>query len=148
MTGAIAVIDIDNGNNLHDVWDTPVAGGAVAVPLLQDHLTALQLTGHILGVAIEQVHSMPKQGVSTTFKFGMAYGIVLGFFGANHRVAHVQPTTWKGHFKLNGKDKDVARLRAIERWPNSSDLLKRKKDGGRADAALIGLHFAETAVYA
>ena len=120
----------------------PIAGGEVAVPVLRE-LTA-QWAPHVYAVAIERVHSMPGQGVSSSFKFGQSYGTVRGFFGASFQVIHAQPSVWKGHFTLNGKDKDVARARAIERWPAMAHMLARKKDIGRADAALIGLWSAET----
>jgi hypothetical protein len=35
--------------------------------------------------------------------------------------------------------KDMARSKAIERWPAKADLFKRKSDDGRAEAALIGI---------
>jgi crossover junction endodeoxyribonuclease RuvC len=34
-------------------------------------------------------------------------------------------------------DKDTARTRAIELWPSHAQLFARKKDHGRAEAALI-----------
>lgn len=44
----------------------------------------------------------------------------------------------------DGKDKDAARALAIELWPAQAQLFARKKDQGRADAALIALHHART----
>jgi len=143
MKGAIAVIGLDT-LALAGVVDMPVAGNEVAVPLLRD-VTRLEREGAtIVGVGIERVASMPEQGVSTMFKFGVNYGIVRGFFEAHWPVALITPPTWKATFTLNGKDKDEARLLAIRRWPNQAGLFARKKDGGRADAALIGLHHAMT----
>ena len=44
-------------------------------------------------------------------------------------------------FSLSGKgvDKDAGRQLAIARFPSAADQLRRKKDGGRADALLLAL---------
>jgi crossover junction endodeoxyribonuclease RuvC len=61
---------------------------------------------------VEKVGAMPKQGVSSTFKFGAAYGSILGILAAlKIRTILVSPTVWKGHFAL-GADKEKAR-----HWP-------------------------------
>lgn len=141
LSGAIAgVLDGD----LKWVVDMPVAANEVAVPLLNElydpdeygpwHTTTESV------VAVERVGSMPKQGVSSTFKFGKAYGTVLGYFGGRHRVIHVTPQQWKKTFTLGGKDKEAGRLLALERWPHMADRFGRKKDHGRAEAALIAVH--------
>lgn len=145
LTGAIAAVD---GETLCWVEDMPVANGAIAVALLTKLYSVEEYGPWDLcldtPVAIEHVHSMPGQGVSSTFKFGMSYGVMLGFFGRHHRITHVAPTEWKSTFRLNGKDKDAARALAIELWPAQAELFRRKKDIGRADAALIALHHSRT----
>jgi hypothetical protein len=145
LTGAIACV-VDAA--LMWVEDMPVAGGTIAVPLLNRLYDPAEYGPWQLDdqpVAIEHVHSMPKQGVASTFAFGKSYGIVLGYFGGKgHPITHVTPTEWKATFRLNGKDKDAARLFAIELWPTMAGLFRRKKDQGRADAALIALHHARS----
>lgn len=138
LTGAIACI---HGETLLWVEDMPVIGKEIAIPLLHGIATS-ELEPEAVG--IEFVHSMPKQGVASTFKFGKAYGIALGVFSAHYRTIDVRPQEWKKTFHLSGKDKDAARLLAIKLWPAQAELFKRKKDGGRADAALIALHTART----
>lgn len=46
--------------------------------------------------AIESVHSMPRQGVSTTFAFGRNYGVVLGMLMA-YGIPYVEvaPRVWQ-----------------------------------------------------
>lgn len=145
LTGAIAYIQ--NGN-LEWVIDMPVANGAVVVPLLNDiYTTGVIPEGPYTSdpAAIEKVASMPGQGVASTFKFGQAYGTVLGALWANgHPIIHAPPGQWKKHFRLTGKPKDAARLLALEKWPHMADDFRRKKDVGRADAALIALWAQET----
>jgi crossover junction endodeoxyribonuclease RuvC len=83
------------------------------------------------------VASRPGQGVASTFKFGASYGCAYGVLCAlNAPVRHVTPATWKRAFGLNA-DKERSRRMAIELWPNMSGYFARKKDDGRAEAALI-----------
>lgn len=87
---------------------------------------------------IENVHSMPKQGVASTFKFGMGVGIIHGVCGALRLpMTLVTPTMWKGYHRLP-REKEAARAKAIYKWPNLHQYLDRKKDANRAEALLIG----------
>lgn len=96
--------------------------------------------GPVEYVVIEKVHSMPKQGVVSTFKFGMSYGAALGVTQAlKLQILDVPPQTWKKYFDLTGKGKEASIDLALEKWPEAKDWLYRKKDHGRADAALMAL---------
>lgn len=89
-------------------------------------------------VYVEAVHSMPKQGVASTFNFGHATGTVMGVLGAMglpHTL--VTPQAWKREAGLIGTDKDAARSRAIQLWPKWTELNKKGKGQALADAALI-----------
>jgi len=91
-------------------------------------------------VIIEDVHAMPKQGVTSSFNFGMSKGLIVGVVVAsNLGFEYVSPNKWKKMFKLSGTEKDFARTAAIQRWPHMHKDLKRKKDIDRADALWIGL---------
>lgn len=55
---------------------------------------------------LEQVHAMPKQGVTSMFSFGMGYGTLIGILAAlKIPVTFVPPTTWKKVI-LVGTDRD------------------------------------------
>lgn len=85
---------------------------------------------------VEQVSAMPKQGVSSTFSFGRGFGCVLGVLAACEvPVTMVMPGRWKRAFALDS-DKEKSRALAIRTWPASAQFA-RKKDAGRAEAALI-----------
>lgn len=85
---------------------------------------------------LESVSSMPKQGVSSVFSFGMSYGIVQGVLGALQiPIILVTPTSWKKRANLLGKDKEASLTLAQQLYPQAS--LARKKDHGRAEAILI-----------
>jgi Holliday junction resolvasome RuvABC endonuclease subunit len=93
---------------------------------------------------VEIVHSMPGQGVASTFKFGMAAGLIRGvLLGAGVPIFDATPTVWKKHFKLVGSDGEKSRALAIQRFP-TSPALARKKDHNRAEALLIALWRVET----
>lgn len=55
---------------------------------------------------LERVHSMPGQGVSSTFKFGKATGILLmGMASADIRHEEVTPRSWQKFLKIKKKQK-------------------------------------------
>lgn len=90
-------------------------------------------------VVVENVHSMPRQGVASTFKFGVGVGIIHGVVGALRLpLTLVAPTQWKTFHALVQRDKEAARQLAIRRWPYLESHLARKKDSDRAEALLIG----------
>ena len=121
------------------VGDLPVADGQVDAAELARMIREVQPAAAL----VEFVRSMPKQGVASTFKFGMALGLIHGAILANGVPLHqVVPGTWKRHFKLTGTDKDAARALAIRLYPSVAGL-HRKKDQGRADALLMGRWFLE-----
>jgi crossover junction endodeoxyribonuclease RuvC len=89
-------------------------------------------------IVIENVGAMPGQGVSSTFKFGVAYGICIGAAGGiGAAISFVTPGRWKKHFRLIGKPKDAARELAIHTYPEAASRLTLKKHCGRADALLM-----------
>jgi crossover junction endodeoxyribonuclease RuvC len=93
---------------------------------------------------IELVSSRPGQGVASMFNFGVSFGVVKGVVQAlNIPVHYVTPTKWKKYFSLSS-DKEESRRRAIDLWPESADRFSRKRDDGRAEAALMAKWGAET----
>lgn len=56
---------------------------------------------------IESVHAMPKQGVSSTFKFGQNFGTLLGILSAlGIPYERVTPGKWQKEFGLIRRDKN------------------------------------------
>jgi crossover junction endodeoxyribonuclease RuvC len=90
-------------------------------------------------VVIERVGAMPKNGAASMFRFGMGYGQLMGVVAAlNYPHEFVTPRKWKGAFGLS-KDKEQSRSRILELYPEHAEQFARKKDEGRAEAALIAL---------
>jgi len=120
--------------------DLPVANGQIDGATLTARLK--QMNPDV--AVIERVAAMPRQGVSSTFKFGTAFGIIQGVVAGLGIPAHfVAPGKWKRHFGLTA-EKEESRARALQLWPARSELFSRKKDHGRAEAALLARYFAET----
>lgn len=134
-TGAIACLDDDGG--LICVFDIPQHAGIVSPALILDELERWEIATDGATAVIEDVHSMPHQGVASAFKFGRAHGTVIGVLaGLRIPISYVSPAKWKRAMGLS-KDKDQSRRLAIETWPQRSHLFARKRDDGRAEAALI-----------
>ena len=68
---------------------------------------------------LEKVHAMPKQGVSSTFKFGQSYGFLRGcLIGARIPFQEITAAQWQGklHCRTGGK-KNVTKQRAQQWFP-------------------------------
>jgi len=142
LSGAISFY-FPNEPGLITAEDVPVAGGEIDVATLARRLEQMRPTVAI----VERVGAMPKQGVASTFKFGMAFGMVRGVIASCGVPMHlVTPAVWKKHYRLDS-DKEKARALALRLWP-SSEAFGRKKDHGRAEAALIARYGAEMIVRA
>jgi len=140
QTGGIAVLE---KGKIISLFDMPTSarlhgkGQQVDAYSLTSSLLDFVTNNNII-VHIEAVSAMPKQGVTSTFRFGESVGVVLGVCGAlQFPVRWVRPAYWKKKAGLAGKEKDAARTLAIQMHPEISDQLTRKKDIGRADAILI-----------
>ena len=68
---------------------------------------------------IERVHSMPRQGVASSFKFGMNYGFLRGMLIAfKVPFEEVGPAVWQGKMSCrSGGDKNVTKARAQQLFP-------------------------------
>ena len=133
INGAFASIYKDD-ITLHDL---PTAGEGkhriIATAVLAHQLKELAPTFAVM----ERVHAMPRQGVSSSFRFGQAFGAIEGVLGAlGVSLSYVTPATWKRALGLSS-DKDEARLRAIQLYPAAAENLQRRKDIDRAEALLI-----------
>ena len=84
-------------------------------------------------VTIEQVGPMPKQGVSSTFKFGRSYGFLEGVLvGLQVPYQFATPQKWQKAMNCMTKgDKNVSKAAAQRRWP------KQTITHAKADAMLI-----------
>ena len=88
---------------------------------------------HVTSCFIEAVHSMPKQGVASSFKFGRSYGFLRGLLiGLKIPFEEITPQTWQKEMNCRtGGDKNITKAKAQQLWP---DL---KITHATADALLI-----------
>lgn len=137
LGGAVAILPEGH------IFDTPTAQVGRKRDYLPAQMAAL-LLAYIsadapVAVAIESVHSMPKQGVASAFNFGCGLGIWLGILAALAMpYDRVSPQRWK-RVMLDGmgKEKDAARVRAMQLFPELAAQLSLKKHHGRAEALLL-----------
>lgn len=89
---------------------------------------------------IEKVHSMPKQGVASSFAFGVSYGgLRMALAALKIRREHVTPQKWQKELGcLTKGDKNVSKRRAQELFP------KIKVTHAIADALLIAEYARRT----
>ena len=141
LEGAVALI----GDGLVVVENVPVinVGGRKKTRREIDPVGCLFLLreliamGHEHVAAIESVHSMPEQGVASSFTFGKGFGIWIGLITSlGIPFDLVTPQRWKKVMMDGmGKDKGASVYRARQLFPLAD--LSLKKHHGRADALLI-----------
>ncbi len=140
--GGIAVLRVQHGS-----FPLPfeIDGGWSVLSLLNktEHEIALWLEqmlvltrgGQLIKGAIESVHSMPKQGVASSFKFGLGYGFLRGLLVA-HSIPFENPTPqrWQKDMGcLTRGDKKISRVAAQRRFPPYTSIINNQT----ADAMLI-----------
>ena len=144
LSGAIAHLDPDNDYAF--VWDMPVvAKGKSGKRHVNPHgLLDILRDRSPDYCAIEEVSAMPGQGVTGVFSLGDSFGVARACLASTGvPIYYVRPQVWKKHFNL-GRDKEQARALAINLYPNTAILLRRKLDADRAEALLIGRWMIET----
>ena len=127
-SGAAAVIT--GTGKLVGIWDCPSDIPAMRQVILLD----LSVKPPVFA-AMENVHAMPKQGVTSTFKFGMNFGAWQAYL-AMLTVPYelVAPRKWQQAVLDSGNGNTKTRVLewARRRWPNAP--LTLKKHHNRADA--------------
>src|SRR3990167_5909706 len=136
LSGAIAVM-IEDGTII--LRDTPTMKIGNKHDFSLPEMVQL-LEGNLpTQAAIERVHSMPRQGVASSFSFGKGVGYWIGILAAL-RIPYeeVTPQRWQ-RTMLDGmqKTKDASRYKAMQLFPQLVEQLKLKSHDGRADALLI-----------
>jgi crossover junction endodeoxyribonuclease RuvC len=90
----------------------------------------------------EFVGARPTDAKVAAFSFGRARGVIEGVCGAlSLPIVFITPQVWKrlANIPPGAENKDLARTRAIARWPAHAELFQRKCDVDRAESCLIAL---------
>jgi crossover junction endodeoxyribonuclease RuvC len=140
--GGLAIVEILDGA-------TPVLLDAADIPTIgikaKERVDAAALCAFIVKHApqhafVERAQAMPRQGASSGFKYGRAVGSIESVITCcDVPLTIVEPSVWKRAHGLRGSEKEASRQRALQVFPSAHALLARRKDHGRAEAALIAL---------
>ena len=139
LTGGLAVLSA--AGEFESVHDLPVIrdksltwiDGSALQRILLDALRGR--TGHAV---VERVSAMPRQGVASSFQFGVGFGSILSVLQTMQiSIELVTPGVWKRSLGLSS-DKQASLYRARLLFP-MADLSLAKHDG-RAEALLIAYH--------
>jgi crossover junction endodeoxyribonuclease RuvC len=144
--GGLAIVAIDNGAapQLVEAIDIPVIGTGAKERVDAIAIREWVSQHDVQHASMEIAQAMPKQGVSSVFKYGRAAGAIEATIAlCGIPLIFVAPAGWKRAFRLPGGNKEAARQRALELFPVAHDSFARKKDHGRAEAALIAIFGAQ-----
>lgn len=138
--GALALYDAKTGK-LVDLIDMPVREARGKKHLDLDSLSVwLDMWSHRIRLAvIEEVSAMPGNGTSSSFRFGYYAGVLVGLiYSRRINMFMVKPAVWKALLGLS-PDKALSIKKASELLPMDTWRWVRKKDDGRAEAALLAV---------
>lgn len=146
--GCISIIDSDS-KELVDLIDMPLfqteskARRSGEMNHVDAHTLAMLLDYYAKWVSIAVVEApgaMPNQGLSSTFRFGYACGIITGVLAGLYLPAiPVPPGTWKVAMGLTSV-KQASFQKIDEFYPQHKRLWQLRKHHDRAESVLIGLY--------
>jgi len=141
LDGAVAILGPVSSSV--EVWRTPtIKVGTRRQYLVREMAAIVHRAGAESSAILEAVHSMPGQGVASSFTFGRGFGVwegILAALGIPYQL--VAPQTWKAVMLRDmPKDKNASKLLASRLWPNLYTLeeaRKPKMSDGEAEALLL-----------
>lgn len=148
FSGAVAVLDTTD-TRLVTVEDIPIYSKASkarksgTMTYVDVHKLAMIVDRYAKQTSIaviEEVGAMPKQGLSSTFRFGYTAGQCHGVCAANYIPTFpVRPGVWKPALGVSG-DKTRSINLAREKLKSSKQYIRFKKHHDRAEAALMAYY--------
>jgi hypothetical protein len=140
--GAGGVAILNERGELFEVHDMPAIEETAGRPSTNAPLLAALISKTQASIAYcEFVGARPTDARTAAFAFGRARGVIEGVAGAlGLPIVFLTPPTWKrlADIPPGVENKDLARARAIAKWPGMAEHFARKRDVDRAEAALIG----------
>jgi crossover junction endodeoxyribonuclease RuvC len=117
----------------------PIAGEGAGRRLLLGGLRDLIAKFSVTSCILEDGQAMPRQGVSSVYRYARACGQIEGALNAlGVAVTFVRPAVWKKHYGTAAGSKNGMRALAAQRWPEHQDRFVLVKHEHRAEAALLG----------
>jgi crossover junction endodeoxyribonuclease RuvC len=142
LSNGLAVLD-QQADLLFATTVAPIGEGARKRLPLAGLVDLIERYG-VTHAVVEDVGAMPKQGITSAFRFGRATGSFEGVLSAlKIPTEFIRPAIWKKRFGTAGATKEGARCLAMQRWPASAHFFLRKKCHNLAEAALLGAYYVE-----
>ncbi len=140
MKGACGVVTEDG--DFRAVFELPIIRDMslawVNAKEFTDKLHQATAGDHVRAVFIERVSAMPKQGVASTFQFGVGFGSLLSLTQSlGYPLALVTAAKWKNLMKVTS-DKKTSLARGQMMFPKAE--LTLVKHEARAEALLIAYY--------
>lgn len=136
MFGAIAYYD---GTELL-IWDMPIFKKEKGNDLDIHTLYKIFKEAEAEQVYLEKTTALPKISGKAAYSMGKSEGAIVGLCVAlSLPYTLVRPAQWKKEMSCPA-EKDAARQRASQLLPQYTHNWDRKKDDGRAEAALIAVY--------
>ena len=136
LSGAIAVLSADGA--VEYLADLPVIRDRSLAWIDGAQLQTMRLDacrGRPARAVVERVSAMPRQGVSSSFAFGVSFGSILSVLQAMQiPIELVTPSVWKRSLGLS-RDKHASLHKARLLFPTAE--LQLAKHDGRAEALLL-----------
>jgi len=153
VNAAVALVKLEKGTKIEllefpmsvPIWDEEraFATSVNLLPLIHRWVVEWGIPDIIV---IEKVHSMPEQGVASTFKFGLCTGVAKGaleaYFierGGNPGMVEVNPAVWK---RALGLTKEKKTSLALARTLFGRQYFPKASHHNEAEAALMGAHIS------
>lgn len=154
FSGALALYD-PYQNQVIDVWDMPTESFSRLLDKTQHERLEISgakldqivkpLASRLSMASIERVHASPGAGVTSMFRFGEGYGLLLGILLANGvRTITPSPSVWKVSMGLTHNKQDS--LDAVESMFGGGireRFCPLKRHHGRAEAILLAVYAAK-----
>lgn len=144
LSGAVAALDAQGRIHLLEDLPTVTRGNGRVKRELDPaglaHLLRPLVTDSKLAV-VEQVGSMPGQGVASVFSLGHSAGVIVGVIATlGIPLQLVAPAVWKKSYGV-GRDKTLSRTLASRLFPLTN--LTRVRDHNLAEALLLARYAIE-----
>lgn len=132
--------------NVVRVYDMPRVeneiDAAALVAIIQKHKPTVAV--------IEKVGPMPRDGVRQAWRFSAANAVAKTACALlNIPTSLVSPAVWKAGMSVKGgpEGKEQCRAMALRLFPTCADQFARKRDQGRAEAALLAYHVNQKFIF-
>lgn len=151
LSGAVAILRDDGGVVLIDTPTAKIKSGKKTKRVYIEKLMVDIFTGDYspsnTHVGIENIHSMPGQGVSSMFTMGFGFGLWRGIIVAlGYPYTKITPQRWKKDTMDGmGKEKAASCVRAQQLYPDAELFTPRGRAlDGRGDALLMATYLKKT----